>query len=159
MLTDIYTLKNGVVSLQGRPVTLKCKFCTSVSLNEVVILQQKVVNIFCNISFIFVHNTMFTVQKKCCCVMWTFYNISKLCNAMFHCSANALSSMLQVPAFYLIHKFAHTLVSRWCCAKYCKSVSKHVNIFISVNTFHVMCHTFPFQNLHLPHVSAFCEVY
>ena len=98
-----------VISLQGRPATLKCKFCTSVSLNEVVILQQKLANIFCNISFIFVHNTVFTVQKKCCCVMLTFYNISKLCSAMFHCSANALSSMLQGTAFYLIHKFAHTL--------------------------------------------------
>jgi len=28
---------------------------------------------------------------------------------MFHCSANALSSMLQGTAFYLIHRFAHTL--------------------------------------------------
>ena len=79
---------------------------------------------------------------------------------MFHCSANALSSMLQGTAFYLIHRFAHTL-------KFqddddvlnIASVCKHVHIYISVNTFHVMCHTFPFQNLHLPHVSAFCEVY
>ena len=39
----------------------------------------------------------------------TLLLISKLCRAMFHCSANALSSMLQGTAFYLIHRFAHTL--------------------------------------------------
>ena len=55
---------------------------------------------------------MFTVQEKCCCVMLTFF-FNLECSAKFffylQCTANAVSSMLVGTAFYLIHKFAHTL--------------------------------------------------
>ena len=44
---------------------------------------------------------MFTVLEKCCGIMLIFFNLQ--------CSANAVSSMLVGTAFYLIHRFAHTL--------------------------------------------------
>ena len=43
---------------------LKCKFCISVSLNKMVILQQKTVSILPSICM----QIMFKVKKKCCCI-------------------------------------------------------------------------------------------
>ena len=71
-----------------------------------------------------------------CCV--NFFLISKLCSAMIQCSANALSSMLQGTAFYLIHRFAHTPKFQnddvQNIAKVYTNMYNIIIIYISVNT-------------------------
>ena len=56
---------------------------------------------------------MFTLQEKCCGIMLTFFLILSAVQSFFffylQCTANAVSRMLVGTAFYLIHRFAHTL--------------------------------------------------
>ena len=86
----------------------------------------------------FNHDNVYNTEKMklLCCVK--FFNLK--CSAMLQCSANALSSMLQGTAFYLIHRFAHTL--KFQNNDELNIVKVYANMYISVNTFDVMCHTF-----------------